>query len=860
MRICLIAVVHVCLAFSGPGLGGHAARATSTEAVAREDGFRLVARLQDAAALAGAHDIEVRDGLAYLAGKGGSLAIVDVRTPAEPKLLWSARDPAAYEDAETVLPLGHGRLLVGTRDVLLFDTTDPSRPRLLAKIEDRPRVDTINGFARIGDTVFGANKLGHVIAVDVSDPETIRLLGTRETRSRGELASPHDAAAHGEFLVIVSPQGFGSRGRPGRLVVFRVTPPDSRVVLPADQWEPVGMIEHPSLAGANRVAMRGAFAVVGSSLSPEADRTAGLRNNVSIVDLSDPTHPRMRGAVEFPDARGPNGLDIAGAVAVAAGGQTVQAIDLSDPDAPRPLGRFSCAKTFTGGADDGHDLVYADGHVYVTAQTSHALVVLSVEDAIARLADPRPDARARKSEEVRYEHDNGAGIWDPREFGAKADGRTPDTCAIQAAIDACAEAGGGRVVLHGGRYLAGTLRLKSNVILYLEAGATLVGSASVDAYPSLPSAYPTYTGEFVTGKMFLYAEDACNIGIEGRGTIDGSGDAWVEGPYGFPSFHHRPRLLHFIGCENVQIRGVTFRNSGSWTLSFLECRDMLLEGFRIESRENPDIEAPRYDRVRGRNNDGIDLTDCERVRVANCFVNSGDDAICLKSLSPDKACRDITIVNCVVSSNASGIKIGTESAGAFEDIVVANCVVFDTRCEGLAVLTVDGARIERVSFSNITLRNIKGAAMLVRLGARNRTYRTGAGAKTGILRNVMFSGIQGARISSLGNAISGVPGQIIENVVLRDINLEFTGGGTAEDARRAVPENETGYPGVKLFGTLPAYGFFVRHAKQVTMENIRLTFDEDDHRPAIVWDRVENLSGSGLHARSMPGIEPMETR
>jgi polygalacturonase len=627
--------------------------------VAGEGGFRLVARLQDDNALAGAHDIEVRDGLAYLAGKGGSLSVVDVRTPAEPSLLWSARDPAACEDAETVLPLGPGRLLVGTRDALLFDTADPAQPRLQAKIEDRPRVDTINGFARIGDAVFAANKFGRV---------------------------------------------------------------------------------------------------------------------------------------------------------------------------------------------------------YVTAQTSHALVVLSVADAIARLADPRPDARARRPEGEGIEHAERVGVWDPREFGAKADGRTPDTRALQAAIDACAEAGGGRVVLHGGRYLAGTLRLKSNVILYLEAGATLVGSASVDDYPSLPSAYPTYTGEFVTGKMFLYAEDAHNIGIEGRGTIDGSGDAWAEGPYGFPSFHHRPRLLHFIGCENVQIRGVTFRNSGSWTLSFLECRDMLLEGFRIESRENPDIEAPRYDRVRGRNNDGIDLTDCERVRVANCFVNSGDDAICLKSLSPDKACRDITIVNCVVSSNASGIKIGTESAGAFEDIVVANCVVFDTRCEGLAVLTVDGARIERVSFSNITLRNIKGDAMLVRLGARNRTYRDGAGAKTGILRNVMFSGIQGARISSLGNAISGVPGRIIENVVLRDINLEFTGGGTAADARRAVPENETGYPGVKLFGTLPAYGFFVRHAKHVTMENIRLTFDEDDHRPAIVCDRVEDLSVSGLHARSMPGIEPMETR
>lgn len=449
------------------------------------------------------------------------------------------------------------------------------------------------------------------------------------------------------------------------------------------------------------------------------------------------------------------------------------------------------------------------------------------------------------------------GIWDVFAHGAKGDGTTLDTAAIQAAIDECHAAGGGRVYLHNGRFSSGTLRFKDNVILHVEAGATLVASPRLEDFPTSPSRHPSYTGEMITGKMLLHAEDVRNIGIEGRGTIDGGGDTWVEGPYGSPSFHFRPRLLNFVGCENVQVRGVNIRNSASWTLSFRECRDLVLDSFRIETRENPDIEQPRFFVARGRNNDGVDLIDCQVVRMSNCFINSGDDAIVLKSWSPDGLCRDITITNCIVSSNASGIKIGTESAGAFEDIVVQNCTVFDTRCEALALLTVDGARIERVSISNITLRNIKGDALMIRLGARARTYRTGVSAKQGSLKNVLVAQVQGTRISDLGCAISGLPGALLENVVLRDINLEFTGGGTQAEATRIVPENPKGYPGIGLFAKLPAYGFFIRHAKNVVLDHIRTSFAADDQRPAVVCDDVDGLVVTHLNARVLPGIDPI---
>ncbi len=357
--------------------------------------LQVAAVLHDETALAGAHDIEIRDGLAYVAGKGftrrnlpasgvfpyeagkgGSLAIVDVTLPGAPKLVWSANSPLAYEDAETVLPLGSNRLLVGTRDLFFFDVSDGAKPKQLATIKDRPRVDTINGFARLGDTVFGANKLGHIVALDVSAPDTIKLLGSRETRASGELGSPHDAAFCGDLLVIVSPEGFGSQSRPGRLGVYRVADAKSRTLLPPNEWSLVGRLEHPRLAGANRVRTRGKFAYVGSSLSQNSDRTDDLRSNVAVIDLTDPEKPRLRGSVDFPDARGPNGLEITGNTIFAAGGQTVQAIDVSAPEMPNEIGRLTAPTAFPGGADDAHDLVFANGHLFVTAQTSHSLVIV----------------------------------------------------------------------------------------------------------------------------------------------------------------------------------------------------------------------------------------------------------------------------------------------------------------------------------------------------------------------------------------------------------------------------------------------------------------------------------------------------
>lgn len=447
------------------------------------------------------------------------------------------------------------------------------------------------------------------------------------------------------------------------------------------------------------------------------------------------------------------------------------------------------------------------------------------------------------------------GVWDVLAFGAKGDGKTLDTKAIQTAIDRCHAAGGGKVYLHNGRFLSGTIYLKSNVTLYVEAGAVLLGSGKASDYPDQSSEYPTYDEHPLTSKAFIYAENVQNITIEGRGIIDGQGDVIdnrkLTDPYVRPSFKYRPRIIHLRGCENVQIKSLTLQNSASWLQTYQACKNMVIDGITVNTRENKDVEnANREHAVRHRNTDGLDIVDCEQVRIANCFIVSGDDGICLKSFSPDRACRDITITNCVISSGASGIKIGTETAGAFEDITIQNCTVFDTFGEGLAIMTADGARIERVTISNITLRNIKRSALFIRLNVRNKKFGNSTVINKPVLKDILIENIQGSRLGAVGCSITGLSDYPLENVQIRSINFEFEGGITDVKPDAPVPEKVDAYPVGTMFGpTLPAYGFYVRHVRNLTFDQIYLRFVKPDHRPALVIDSAEEVEIRGLKAQ-----------
>lgn len=415
-----------------------------------------------------------------------------------------------------------------------------------------------------------------------------------------------------------------------------------------------------------------------------------------------------------------------------------------------------------------------------------------------------------------------AGTVNVRSFGAAGDGQQLDTRSIQSAIDACAAAGGGMVYFPAGAYLTGGLILKSRVHLYLDAGATLLGSTRLDDYPVTRPAMRSYTDNY-TERSLIYGENLENVGLHGEGTIDGRGAAF-KGPYKV-----RPYLIRLVNCRSVAVTGVTLRDSPMWVQHYLGCEDVRIHGITVHSFVNA-------------NNDGIDIDCCERVTISDCKIASGDDAIVLKSTS-NRPTRRVAITNCVLSTQCNAFKLGTESNGGFENIVFSNCAIYETRLSGVAVEMVDGGVLDGVYVSNVVMREVRNP-LFIRLGDRGRPFEEG-GPRPGVgqLRNVRIEGVSATGASRIGCAISGIPGHFIENVIIRDVDMLFEGG--VEEPPADVPEHPDRYPEHTMFGVLPAYGLFCRHVRGLRVEGVSTAFLKPDRRPALVCHDVRDLDVAG---------------
>lgn len=407
------------------------------------------------------------------------------------------------------------------------------------------------------------------------------------------------------------------------------------------------------------------------------------------------------------------------------------------------------------------------------------------------------------------------------DYGARADSSFINTGAIQSAIDACARAGGGTVYFPAGKYISGTLCLKSHITLNLDAGAVLMGSVNIEDYPVKVSGVRSYTDNY-TDKSLIYGDGLEYIGITGQGIINGNGK-YFDGPYKV-----RPFLIRLINCKNVLVRDVTMMDSPMWLQHYLACENVNIDGITVNNR---------HDHV---NNDGIDIDACNEVRISNCRIISGDDAIVLKS-TLNQPCKNITITNCIISTNSNAIKVGSETTGNFENIVIGNCTFYDTHLGGIALQIMDGGNLNGVSVSDIVMKDV-GTAILIRLGNRARPFNENAPRPgIGSISNISFNNIMANNTGSIGCSVTGLPGHSLKNISFKNVKLTFPGGGQQELANREIPDNPSKYPDVRMFGMLPAYGFFCRNAENLTFNDVELELRSPDARPAIVCEKVTGL-------------------
>lgn len=425
---------------------------------------------------------------------------------------------------------------------------------------------------------------------------------------------------------------------------------------------------------------------------------------------------------------------------------------------------------------------------------------------------------------------------DVMHFGAKGDGKSNDAKAIQAAIDACHRAGSGTVFLPAGTFLSGSLHLKTGVELHLEHGATLLGSpdkADYDVYETLGFKNDSDRETSFFHHALIWAEDQQHLAITGTGIIHGN--------------HKKrggPKAIALKRCKHVKIRDVTIVDAPNYAISLLGTDYVHIDGVTISNAWA----------------DGIDPDACHHVRISNCHIESHDDAICPKAsftLGERRSVENLVVTNCVLATECNGFKFGTESGGDFKNITVINCAMFSRPNKrpadsGISLLSVDGSNVDGVTISNIVMDGPR-CPIFVRLGNRGRDMPTPV---PGSLKNVVISNIV-ARNAYESCTIAGIPGHPVESINLENVRLVYRGAGKAAEAAVSVPENVAKYPNSGMFGPLPAYGLYCRHAKDVRLSRVSVSWLAADQRHGVYCEDVSDMVLDSLAAIQADGAVPI---
>jgi len=451
----------------------------------------------------------------------------------------------------------------------------------------------------------------------------------------------------------------------------------------------------------------------------------------------------------------------------------------------------------------------------------------------------------------------GVKTYNIREFGAKGDGQSLDTAALQAAIDACHRDQGGTVLVPAGVFVIGAVELKSNVTLRISAGGTLLGSADGKQYhaiDAIPLQGDTTLNDGNWG--LIWAVKARNIAVEGPGTIDGQGAQFRSPTRGAPppsglGGSHRPYHILLYQCQDFAVRDIFLKDCAFHSLRIVQCSYGKFDGIRIHNRVN-------------HNNDGFHFVSGQHMAISNCDVVCQDDACALFG-----SCQNITVTNCSFSTRWSVFRFG---GGTVENIAVSNCLIYDTYGCPIKIRGGEGPRIENLSFSNIVMKNVTGPISIC-LGPRNR--RPGADPSApqpteGVVRNISFRGIHatvsvpvpfpdvpfisaynpGEIKSCIG--LSGVGGYL-ENISFDDVHVTFPGGGTAEEgALRDVPKVVGEYYAAGVF---PAHALYARNVRGLTLNNVRFDVAGTELRPSVVFDHVEDAAINGMTLQADPKAE-----